>query len=123
MPTPSSQLTAAPSRNIASTTIAGRCGITHQAVLKLIDSHLASIEEDFGPVRFEAPDGKPHQRIAHLTEQQAFFLALLLPNTDGAVEFKGGAVRKFHEMRDHRESVTGILVQEHQQKLLASRNA
>ena len=33
--------------------IAESCDITHQAVLKLIDTHLSSIEGAFGPLGFE----------------------------------------------------------------------
>jgi hypothetical protein len=107
-----------------STAIAEHCGITHQAVLKLIDCHRSSIETAFGHIGFEiskpenqqvtiAGPGRP-PRIAYLTEQQATFLITMLRNTDVVVRFKLALTQAFFVLRDRRENVAyvGLFLQE-----------
>ena len=102
-----------------STAIAEHCGITHQAVLKLIDAHLSSIEGAFGRVgfeirSFETPGGPQQRRIVYLTEQQSTFLITLLKNTDVVVRFKLALTQAFFTLRDRRENVAyvGLFLQE-----------
>lgn len=105
-----------------STVIAEACGVTHQAVLKLVDSHLASIESAFGPVGFEIRKGSPLEqggfakgtRIAFLTEQQSTFLITMFRNTDIVVAFKLALTKAFYTLRDRRENVAyvGLFLQE-----------
>ena len=105
-----------------STAIAEQCGITHQAVLKLIDSHLSSIEGAFGPIGFEIRKGAPLEhggfakatRTAYLTEQQATFLITMFRNTQVVVDFKLALTKAFFTLRDRRENVAyvGLFLQE-----------
>lgn len=100
-----------------STILAERCGIRHAVILKLIGRHLNCIEAGFGPVRFEATGGK--RRVALLTEEQAFFVVMLLPPSPAPTLFKAAAVEVFFAMRDQRGNIPGILAQ-HQQMLLTA---
>ena len=107
-----------------STAIAENCGITHHAVLQLIDKHLHSIEGAFGHLAFEmlkpenqqvttAGPGMP-TRVAYLTEQQATFLITMFRNTDVVVRFKLALTKAFFALRDRRENVAyvGLFLQE-----------
>jgi hypothetical protein len=105
-----------------STAVAENCGITHQAVLKLIDAHLPSIEGAFGPLGFEIRKGSPLEhggfakatRVAYLTEQHATFLITMFRNTDVVVRFKLALTQAFFALRDRRENVAyvGLFLQE-----------
>ena len=100
---------------VDSTVIAERCGITHQAVLKMIEEHQDLIEKTFGHLGFEIRDeirlGKAGSkstypvRVAFLTEQQSTFLITLFRNTEVVVEFKLALTQAFFALRDRREKV------------------
>jgi len=107
-----------------STAIAEHCGISHHAVLQLVDKHLHSIEGAFGHLAFEmlkpenqqvttAGPGRP-TRIALLTEQQATFLITMFRNTDVVIRFKLALTQAFFALRDRREKVAyvGLFLQE-----------
>jgi phage regulator Rha-like protein len=96
-----------------STAIARQCELTHPPVLKLIDTHLASIEQAFGTVAFEnrpadTADGPRQRRVAYLTERQATFLVTLLGNTDAVIRFKLAVSQAFFTLRDRREKVAFV---------------
>lgn len=94
---------------VASTEIADRCDVTHQAVLKLIETYQPTMEQHFGPVGFEiraqtreANGGSIREfdlRIAHLTEEQSTFLITLMRNTAPVVAFKAGLTAAFFALR------------------------
>jgi phage regulator Rha-like protein len=96
-----------------STAIARQCELAHHSVLKLIDTHLASIEQAFGTVAFEIRSadtaaGPRQQRVAFLSERQATFLITLLGNTDAVIRFKLAVSQAFFTLRDRRDKVAFI---------------
>lgn len=95
---------------VTSLAIAKNCDVTHQAVLKLIESNLTEIEEDFGRVGFEirsfaTAGGAQKTRIAYLTEDQSTYLITLLRNNDVVRHFKRALVKAFRSLRDQRTQV------------------
>ncbi len=87
--------------------LAAKCGVQHQNLRELIETHQATITEAFGVLRFET--GKPSggslggrpERYALLTEDQATFVITLTRNTPQVVAFKAALVQAFAEARRH----------------------
>ncbi|PSS43618.1 hypothetical protein C6401_10825 [Arthrobacter woluwensis] len=87
---------------VASTDIAQGAGVEHQATLKLIQTHAASLEE-FGRVGFQirplaTAGGTQQQRVAMLNEHQSTLLLTMMRNTPQVVAFKVALVKAFFEM-------------------------
>lgn len=81
---------------VTSQTIAEGAGVTHQAVLKLIDQHV----ERFDHIGFEIRPGYNNSkvRVALLTEKQATVLMMLMKNTDKVLDFKFALNEAFFAM-------------------------
>lgn len=81
---------------VTSQTIAEGAGVTHQAVLKLIDQHV----ERFDHIGFEIRPGYNNAkvRVALLTEKQATVLMMLMKNTDKVLDFKFALNEAFFAM-------------------------
>lgn len=74
---------------------------THQAILKMVKTYVAQLQE-FGEVGFQIrlnPQGSPTE-FAFLNEQQATLLITFLRNSDIVVRFKVALVKAFYELRD-----------------------
>lgn len=89
---------------VDSVTIAQECEVEHESAIRLLNTHLGSIEGSFGGVRFEigpfdTAGGPQHRRIANLTEEQAMALITLFRNTAKVVQFKLALVGAFVEAR------------------------
>lgn len=84
--------------------IAEELGVEHRATLQVIEKYQDSIESLFGVVAFEMlPDtlGRMNTpvRVAHLTEDQAIFIAILSRNSEQVVKFKARLVQAFQAAR------------------------
>ncbi|MBP7632858.1 Rha family transcriptional regulator, partial [Candidatus Ozemobacteraceae bacterium] len=79
-------------------------GVTHQAVLKLIEKYRDRFEA-IRPIGFEirsrlkGKHGGKDFRYCNLNEEQTTFLGSLLRNTDRVVDFKARLTREFFRMR------------------------
>lgn len=84
---------------VSSLTIAEGSGVEHRAVLQLIGSSLADLEE-FGQVAFEMRPGYNNSqvRVALLNEQQSTLLMTYQRNTTQVRAFKLALVKAFFEM-------------------------
>ncbi|MDY0961768.1 phage regulatory protein/antirepressor Ant [Massilia sp. CFBP9026] len=83
--------------------IAGGTANSHEAVIKLVRTHLSDFEE-FGGVRFEiepfaTAGGQQKREIAFLNEDQAVLLITYMRNNVIVRRFKVALVRGFSEMR------------------------
>lgn len=87
---------------VSSETISERTGNEHRAVLQLVNSHAAALEQ-FGDLAFEMRDRPgapgPALRVAHLNEQQATLLMTFMRNSAIVVDFKIELVKQFYAMR------------------------
>ncbi|GAB3318040.1 hypothetical protein GCM10027299_09510 [Larkinella ripae] len=91
--------------------IAEELGIENRALIQTITKYQDKIESRFGQVAFEmltvrnSVGAANMQRVAHLTEDQAIYVATLSRNTDQVVEFKGKIVQAFAEARRRLQSL------------------
>ncbi len=90
----------ADSRNVATA-----LQIRHESFLATLDTHCASVEAEFGRVRFEigtleTAGGKQRTRFAYLTEDQSLFLATLSRNSAPVVRVKAWLVKAFKAARE-----------------------
>lgn len=90
--------------------IAEQLGIKHLSFLKLIKAHKATIEANFGVVRFEihkplegSQGGRP-ETFYWLTESQATFLMALSRNTPEVISCKVGLIKAFDEQKKQLEN-------------------
>lgn len=85
--------------------VAEELGVEHQSLIKLIIKHLEIIEASFNLVGFEiiprlpGTHGGGETKIAHLTEDQATFIATLSKNTERVVAFKAKLVKSFSQAK------------------------
>ena len=92
---------------VDSRVVAEQCQVQHESFYKLLLQHQVSVEEAFGPVRFEIglgerlPQGGLGQapKFALLTEDQATFLITMTRNTAKVVQFKIALVKTFSDVR------------------------
>ncbi|MCD1287292.1 MULTISPECIES: Rha family transcriptional regulator [unclassified Brevibacterium] len=79
--------------------VAEHAGVSHQATLKLIETHREVMESEFGQVGFEFRPGYngSQVRFARLTDEQSSFLLTLTRNTEKVVAFKASLVKAFAE--------------------------
>lgn len=90
---------------VTSLVISENMGLTHQTVLKNIDTYKTELES-LGLVGFEIrprPEGQHgggDTRYALLNEQQATFLVTLSRNTEKVVQFKLALTKAFFEARN-----------------------
>lgn len=80
--------------------IAAGTEVTHEAVIKLVRTHLAPLQQ-FGEVRFEIrlnPQGSGTE-FAVLNEQQSALVIAFMRNSDVVVAFKVALVKGFFDMR------------------------
>ena len=99
---------------VDSRVLAENLGITHEAVLKTIDSYLDSFKQ-LSPLRFEFDVVKRKQgggtptRYAPLSEDQAYFLLTLSRNTKRVVELKLNLVQAFGKFRRDQQAAVDYL--------------
>lgn len=96
--------------------MANQLGITHEAILKTIDSHFDSFHQ-LNPFRFEIAKGEllPQggraraTRYALLSEDQSYLLLTFSRNTKRVVELKLNLVRAFSRFRREQQNATDYL--------------
>jgi phage regulator Rha-like protein len=94
-------VTEAKSVVIESKIVSAGLGISHRSLLQTISKHLESIESNFGAVAFQMREHKTSQgnkaqvRVAHLTEDQAYFIITLSRNSPKVKAFKAAMVKAF----------------------------
>ena len=84
--------------------VAAALVIQHENLLGNMEAHRATLETEFGRVRFETgtletAGGAQRTRFAYLTENQALFLATLSRNTAAVVRVKAWLVKAFDAAR------------------------
>ena len=94
--------------------MAEHLGITHEAVLKTIDTHLDSFQQ-LNPLRFEIDVVKRKQgggtpsRYVLLSEDQSYLLLTFSRNTKRVVALKVNLVQAFGRFRRDRQTATDYL--------------
>lgn len=85
---------------VSSLDVAERTENEHRAVLQLVSSYVADLEQ-FGQVAFEMRAGYNNApvRVAHLNEAQATLLIAFMRNSDIVRRFKVELVRQFQDMK------------------------
>lgn len=97
---------------VDSRTVATELGIQHKNLLETIEKYTPEIEGAFGAIAFETREFKTSQgnktseRSAHLTEDQAIFVATLSRNSQQVVQFKARLVQAFQAARKFIQQVT-----------------
>jgi phage regulator Rha-like protein len=101
---------------VSSLILAENLGITHGAVLKTIDSYMATFQE-LNPIRFEIAKGEllpqggraKATRYALLNEDQSFLLLSFSRNTKRVVELKLNLVQAFGRFRREQQTTEDYL--------------
>lgn len=93
--------------------IAQHLGVENRAIRRTIESHLVSIESNFGRVAFQmqplkTASGTQMHKVYYLTEEQAYFVTTLSKNTERAVKIKALLVKSFMEFRRASEAAPWV---------------
>lgn len=101
---------------VSSLVMSEHSGVTHKAVLQLIDNNIAAFQE-LNPLPFQMAKGKllpqggraKATRCAMLTEDQAYFLLALSRNTKRVVDLKLNLIQAFGRFRRDQQNATDYL--------------
>ena len=101
---------------VSSLVMSEHLGVTHKAVLQLIDNNIAAFQE-LNPLPFQMAKGEllpqggrsKATRYAMLTEDQAYFLLALSRNSKRVVELKLNLIQAFGRFRREHQNATDYL--------------